>query len=215
MFAVEGLIRCLAHYFINHVGQVLGMMPTKLTVEPGTAPQGFWASGSCCTAPFKELIQATLVAKDHIKEAVEKAGTATDFFAAAGRRLGGILTWPSDPRLKIVLRRVPSPPGFEGLPFYAFRWNARAWRAYGLRGAAVGPLSTDVRRWLPAAVHRDAHTKFDHVDWLALVRKGRAALAAAGRRRPHGRAARTGARPARARGPHTRAGRGSIGSRRR
>ena len=78
----------------------------------------------------------------------------------------------SDRRLKRRLQRVAGvPPLAPGLHLYAFEWNARARRAYGLRGRAVGLVADEVRRVCPAAVCRDRRTGYDRVDVAAVVRR--------------------------------------------
>ena len=75
----------------------------------------------------------------------------------------------SDPRLKRNVQRIPGLGG-RGIHWYAFEWNPRAERVYGLRGAAHGPLASEVRRVLPRAVIRNPDTGYDHVDLDAVLR---------------------------------------------
>ena len=56
-----------------------------------------------------------------------------------------------------------------GIHWYQFEWNAQAHRLFGLHGPAKGILSTEVKRVLPHAVHRDSNNGYEYIDWVALL----------------------------------------------
>lgn len=165
-----GLMHCAASFLLRRIAPFLG--------EP---LPGFTEGPLCCQQEmFDNLVDIRRTLAEKLA-AIDAAADATvPINAAAGAAVAGGVHWMGpltvaaygasavkwvanglllrtfcDRRLKRRVRRLDRGGGDGRVPWYAFEWNARARRVYGLRGRAQGPMADEVRRVMPWAVYRD------------------------------------------------------------